>query len=448
MSSPGFFKQWGNNIAETGHPEMTENRIKNEQNNLDFKIAPLRQQLAADQQRLSTLVDSNGLPKPETKADYDLIESRMAKTIGDIRQAAGDKVPSEHPGRMAETVNGIRQWLKMGGKNKQQLDTAQSTKVNDWRNQNTQMASQASVGALPFEQTEKGQAEAATARNAQSLEKQRSDAALNLEKARAEDRTPKVPKGFKAMEQGGMALGIEDQDTGKQYLPNQLGPTGDAPSQAKQIWSTIQAIQKGKEARLDQKDKEAQERINQSQERLAHALGSQANQGTWTMAEDGEGNPILFNSKTGEQKEAPGGMHKSGYFAKQIAPLDAASMNIKSYVEGGVFDGPGDLALQHEFFTATQPSTGFRMTKVQQDILQGSQSWLNSIQAKTRHLATGTWFSDDQRRQIAKAAQDAIDAKKKTLQVAGSAPKTADIVHKGKQQSGNLQYDPSTGTVH
>ncbi len=150
MSSPGFFKQWGTNIAETGHPEMTENRIKNEQNNLDFKIAPLRQQLAADQERLKTLVDSVGQPKLDANgkhADYDLIESRMAKTIGDIRQAAGDKIPSEHPGRMAETVNGIRQWLKTGGKNKKQLQAAQSGKVNDWNNQNTQMAGEFAVGA-------------------------------------------------------------------------------------------------------------------------------------------------------------------------------------------------------------------------------------------------------------------------------------------------------------
>ncbi len=179
MSSPGFFKQWGNNIAETGHPEMTENRIKNEQNNLDFKIAPLRQQLAADQERLKTLVDSVGQPKLDENgkhADYDLIESRMAKTIGDIRKAAGDKVPSDHPGRMAETVNGIRQWLKMGGKNKQKLQAAQTGKVNDWNNQNTQMASQASVGALPFEQTAQGQAEAVKSRDALELQRLRNQA--------------------------------------------------------------------------------------------------------------------------------------------------------------------------------------------------------------------------------------------------------------------------------
>ena len=145
---------------------------KNHTDQLNFKSLPSGSNWQQINSVLYTLVDSNGLPKPDANgkhADYDLIESRMAKTIGDIRQAAGDKVPSEHPGRMAETVNGIRQWLKMGGKNKQQLQTAQSGKVNDWRNQNTQMASQASVGALPFEQTEKGQEQTAAHKNAMEL---------------------------------------------------------------------------------------------------------------------------------------------------------------------------------------------------------------------------------------------------------------------------------------
>ena len=159
----------GNTQVASDLRGQNESARKNHADQLNFKIAPLRQQLAADQERLKTLVDSVGQPKLDANgkhADYDLIESRMAKTIGDIRQAAGDKVPSEHPGRMAETVNGIRQWLKMGGKNKQQLDTAQSTKVDDWKNQNTKMASQASVGALPYEQTPEGQKLAMQGRNA------------------------------------------------------------------------------------------------------------------------------------------------------------------------------------------------------------------------------------------------------------------------------------------
>ena len=124
------------------------------------------------------------------------------------------------------------------------------------------------------------------------------------------------------------------------------------------------------------------------------------------------GSRIWAASKNPEMRTA---MTQAG---KELPILQAAQAQIGDYLNNGVFDGPGDLSLQHAFFTATQPSTGFRMTKVQQDILQNSQSWLNSWEAKAHHVATGTWFSDDQRKQIAKAALDAIAEKEKALQSA------------------------------
>jgi hypothetical protein len=172
--------------------------------------------------------------------------------------------------------------------------------------------------------------------------------------------------------------------------------------------------------------------------------------GTWEVVEGDKGQSQLMNSKTGEMRDAPGGMHKSGYFAKQIAPLEAASMNIDTYLEGKVYDGPGDLSLQHEFFTATQPSTGFRMTKVQQDILQGSQSWLDSWQAKAHHATTGTWFSDKQRLQIADAARQAIAAKKASLSGAtGANPVAGSIPKVGAKPSGATMKVPGNdGKMH
>jgi hypothetical protein len=203
---------------------------------------------------------------------------------------------------------------------------------------------------------------------------------------------------------------------------------------AQKIESDRLAVQQAREdemqTRFEQTQRAIESRFERSQSR------QQQNEGTWSVAEDSDGNPVLFNSKTGEQKAAPAGMHKSGFYAKQIAPLEAASMNIKSYLDGGVFDGAGDLTLQHEFFTATQPSTGFRMTKVQQDILQSSQSWLNSWQAKAKHAATGTWFSDEQRKQIARAAQEAIDAKKAVLGRGGA--KTDQLNDTRQQQSSGV----------
>ena len=102
--------------------------------------------------------------------------------------------------------------------------------------------------------------------------------------------------------------------------------------------------------------------------------------------------------------------------AKELPILDSTESQINDYVNNGVFDGPGDLALQHAFFTATQPSTGFRMTKVQQDTLQNSRSWLEGVKAKLYHATTGRWYTDEQVKQIAAAALSAIADKKKALQ--------------------------------
>lgn len=100
-------------------------------------------------------------------------------------------------------------------------------------------------------------------------------------------------------------------------------------------------------------------------------------------------------------------------YEKQVPVLESSESSINSYLQGGAFTGPGDLALQHEFFTATQPSTGFRMTKVQQDILHDSQSLINKLRAAGANITGGTIYSPEQRQQIAKAALEAIAQKKK-----------------------------------
>ena len=187
------------------------------------------------------------------------------------------------------------------------------------------------------------------------------------------------------------------------------------------------------------KEQEVQDRFEQSQARLERNFAqSQANLGSYSIVEGEDGSTKIFNNKTRQLEDAPGGIHKSGYYAKNIAPLEAAELNIKEYMDGGKFNGPQDLALQHEYFTATQPSAGFRMTKVQQDILADSQSWVDSVRGKAYHLATGTWFSPTQRKQIAEAAQQAIAAKKRSLGQAEGGPKTQELRNK---QGGNDPVD-------
>lgn len=83
------------------------------------------------------------------------------------------------------------------------------------------------------------------------------------------------PKGMKAMEQGGVAFGIEDQDTGKQYLPQQLEPGGTAPPEAKSIWQSIQRAaadkQKAADAKVKEQEKLQNEREDRADERMRMA---------------------------------------------------------------------------------------------------------------------------------------------------------------------------------
>jgi hypothetical protein len=70
------------------------------------------------------------------------------------------------------------------------------------------------------------------------------------------------------------------------------------------------------------------------------------------------------------------------------------------YLNRGMFTGPGDEALMEKFFEMAKPTSGFRMTQAQMDMLKNAQSWGNSLTAKARHATVGTWFSDEQRQQI------------------------------------------------
>lgn len=412
----------GNTAAASSVQQQFDQERQQKQQALQLALTPLQESLRADQTRLALYANPDDPTKPLAgkENEYNSTLNRMTQTIGKMRSLYGQKPQGPNP--VEAGAGNLLDKLHITNHLKNHVADARAAVEAKYQGQTQDMAEATAAGALPFAETAAGQAEAKKAADAQALEAQRAAAAQHVEDTRAQAardvantrQTTKTPKGMKAMEQGGVAFGVMDQDTGKQYLPSQLAPNGDAPPEAKQIWATIQDAQAKKQAEQDKKDQERDKR-------LANTLG---NMGTWTIAEDGNGNTTLYNSKTGQTKEAPAGLHKSGYFAKQIAPLEAAKLNISSYIDGNVFDGPGDLALQHEFFTATQPATGFRMTKVQQDILQSSQSWMNSIQGKLYHTLHGTWFSDEQRQQIAKAAQEAIENKKRALAGSAGGPKT------------------------
>lgn len=209
------------------------------------------------------------------------------------------------------------------------------------------------------------------------------------------------------LEAGGVMYGVRGPD-GKEYLASDMEkPT--TPPEVKELFKTVKGAQTEKQAQADKKQQEAESRFNRA------LSAREQDKGTWVVDEGPDGKPVLFNSKTGELRAAPEGMHKSGYYDKNIAPLEAAKLNITDYITSGTPNGPDDLALQHEFFTATQPATGFRMTKVQQDALLNARSVWEGMKAKVQHTATGIMFSDEQRKQIADAALRAIAAKQAAL---------------------------------
>ena len=140
-------------------------------------------------------------------------------------------------------------------------------------------------------------------------------------------------------------------------------------------------------------------------------------EGTWQIAEGTDGSPVLFNSKTSQTKPISG-IQKAGTkskadaaLEKAIGPSRDAAAYANDYVKRGVYTGPGDEALMEKFFELAKPSTGFRMSQQQIDMLKNAQSFMNSVGAKIRHATVGTWFSDDLRNQIVGTMNDLANAK-------------------------------------
>jgi hypothetical protein len=102
--------------------------------------------------------------------------------------------------------------------------------------------------------------------------------------------------------------------------------------------------------------------------------------------------------------------------------------------------GPGDEALQDQFFELAKPSTGFRMNQAQIDQLHSMQNWVNSVEGAAYHAKYGTWFSDPQRDQIIDtmgALGRSKGAKLPGGQERNTAPPTANV----------KRFNPATGRL-
>lgn len=379
--SKGFGEATGNTAAVQDIDKQEQQKQNDKLLKLQMQVAPLTYAAQGIQAQLAPLIDpATGKPTPENQQRYDQLVDQLSDII-QRKRAIFYPPPKEDAHGLGYLLHTATDKAHITSHAVEQARAAHKKKADEFNAKAKQQAQQEArmtvEGVVP---------------SALSPEAIKDKAALELETKKEEARQ-KIEDAREAARQ--------KEDDARQAAADQREREREKLSDERE---------KEQERRFEENQRAIESRFERSQAR------QEKNAGTWSVAEGEGGETKLFNSKTGEMRDAPEGLHKSGYYAKNIAPLDAANLNIDDYMKNGVFDGAGDLSLQHEFFTATQPSAGFRMTKVQQDILQNSQSWLNSAEAKALHAKTGVWFSPTLRQQIADAAQKAIAAKKAVLQ--------------------------------
>lgn len=385
----GVAEASGNESAVQDIDQQEQQKQNDKLLKLRMQVAPLTLAAQGIQSQLAPLIDpATGKPTPQNQQRYDQLVDQLSDII-QRKRAIFYPPPKEDAHGLGYLIHTATDKAHITQHAVEQARATQKKKADEFNakaKQQAQAEARTTVeGVVP---------------SAFSPEAIKDKAALELETKKEEARQ-KIEDAKDAARQ--------KEDDARQAAADQREREREAQSDK---------LERDRERHFEESQRAIESRFERSQTR------QEKNEGTWTVAEDGSGNTVLFNSKTTETKAAPDGMHKSGYYAKNIAPLDASNLNIDDYMKNGVFTGAGDLSLQHEFFTATQPSAGFRMTKVQQDILQNSQSWLNSAEAKALHARTGVWFSPELRQQIADAAQKAIAAKKAVLQ---GGPKTQQL---------------------
>ncbi len=80
----------------------------------------------------------------------------------------------------------------------------------------------------------------------------------------------------------------------------------------------------------------------------------------------------------------------------------AAEQYANDYMASKQFTGPGDEALMEKYFELAKPSSGFRMTQAQIEMLQQARDIMGGLEARAKHAFTpdAPYFSDTQRQQI------------------------------------------------
>ena len=267
----------GGNTAAAGNVESQFDRQRQQQGDqIKFALAPLSQALQADQTRLALYANPDDPAKalPGKEKEYQETLDRMTGTIGQMRTVLGQKQPNANP--VEAGAGDLLAKLHITNHLKNHVAQVRKQDADKYATQNRSTAQSYATGALPYSMTPEGQAEAVQSADALRLAeankteqerfvtdyKNEHKGATTEEALRAYTAATNktAPKGLKALEQGGVAYGVENQDTGQQYLPSQLGPNGDAPPEAKQIWATIKLAQADKLAQEQKKEDEIAQR--------------------------------------------------------------------------------------------------------------------------------------------------------------------------------------------
>ena len=116
----------------------------------------------------------------------------------------------------------------------------------------------------------------------------------------------------------------------------------------------------------------------------------------------------------------------AGGAAKSLAAEEAgraAQAYANDYLKSGRFTGAGDEALMEKYFELAKPSSGFRMTQPQIEMLTKAQDLMNSVVAKGKHLFSpeAPYFSKDLREQIVETMQNLQTSREEAKSNAGGA---------------------------
>lgn len=251
----GFLQAVAGGIAAAKDPQAAQQRQQQQKDDqLKLQLGPLTQALAADRQKLTAFIDPTGNVIPEHQKDYDATVKNMTDMIARQRTLLGGRQPGDDPNHFESTIASLTDKLHITHDLAHRLKTRQQGKHDQWDQQNTQTAQDTAAGATPPEVGALSPGDQAKAVRIKAGLEPNADTTYRVDNA--PEKAPKIPKGLKAMEQGGVAFGIENQDDGKQYLPSQLGPNGNAPPEAKQMWQTYQEQKKAKDAEEHRKEDE------------------------------------------------------------------------------------------------------------------------------------------------------------------------------------------------